>query len=94
MVRLTRRAESDLAGIADSTIQSFGIEQARRYIAGLEACFHTLGGKPSKGRSAEELAPRLRRFRYKSHVVFFIPGGEGVLIVRVLHQSMDFQRHL
>ena len=94
MVSLTRRAESDLAGIADYTMESFGIEQARRYIAALEACFHTFSGKPSKGRSAEEIAPRLRRFRYKSHVVFFIPGGEGVLIVRVLHESMDFHRHL
>ena len=29
--RLTFRAESDLAQIADYTIEKFGIEQARRY---------------------------------------------------------------
>jgi plasmid stabilization system protein ParE len=27
-------------------------------------------------------------------VIFYIPAPDGILIVRVLHQSMDFERHL
>ena len=92
--KLSSRAESDLSEIADYTIESFGIEQARRYMDGLEACFQTLADKPLDGRGTDELAPKLRRFRHQSHMVFYIPDEEGVFIVRVLHQSMDFQRHL
>ena len=48
--RLSSRAESDLAGIADYTIETFGLEQARRYIDGLEACFQTLADSRLDGR--------------------------------------------
>ena len=92
--RLSSRAESDLAEIADHTIQSFGIEQAGRYIGGFEVCFQALAANPSDGRAADELTPNLRRFRYQSHMIFYIPDEDGVFIVRILHKSMDFQRHL
>lgn len=92
--RLSSRAESDLSEIADYTIESFGLDQARRYVEGLEVCFQALADRSSEGRSAAELAPGLMRFRQQSHVVFYMPDEEGVLIVRVLHKSMDFQRHL
>ena len=92
--RLSSRGEADLAEIADYTIESFGTEQARRYIEGLEVCFRALADKPSDGRDADELAPNLRRLRYQSHMIFYIPDEDGVFIVRVLHKSMDFQRHL
>ena len=55
-IRLTARAEADLAGIADYTIETFGIEQARRYRDDLEGCFRTIAENPRLGRSAEALA--------------------------------------
>ena len=47
--RLTRRAEADLSGIADYSIETFGIEQARRYRDQLEDCFETLAQNPRLG---------------------------------------------
>ena len=67
-VRLSSRAEIDLAGIADYTIETFGVEQARRYRDELETCFLNLAENPGLGRSAQRLAPGLRRFEYRSHV--------------------------
>ena len=49
--RLTSRAESDLAEIADYTIETFGIEQARRYRDALESCFQMIADNPELGRS-------------------------------------------
>lgn len=92
--RLSSRAEADLSEIADYTIETFGLEQARRYMAGLDTCFQTLADEPLDGCGADDLAPELRRFRIESHIVFYIPDEDGVFIIRVLHQSMDFQRHL
>jgi toxin ParE1/3/4 len=36
----------------------------------------------------------LQRFRYGRHVVFFTNADNGILIVRVLGEAMDFERHL
>lgn len=92
--RLTLLAESDLAGIADHTIETLGIEQARRYRDGLEACFGRLADNPRLGRNAENLAPNLRRFEHRSHVVFYVECDNDVVIVRILHASMDPPRHI
>jgi toxin ParE1/3/4 len=91
--RLSRRAAADVDEIADFTIEQFGIEQARRYRDRLETCFQTLAENPRLGRSAEQLAPDLRRFEHQSHVIFYVPENGSVLIVRVLHESMDVSRH-
>ena len=91
---VSRRAENDLAEIADYTIAAFGIEQARRYRDQFSACFASLLSNPHLGRSAEELAPGLRRIRQQAHVVFYRPGKKALLVVRVLHHSMDFEQHL
>ena len=91
--RLTSSAESDLAEIADYTIENFGIEKARRYRDALEACFQTIADNPKLGREADEIAPTLRRHQHKSHVVFYLPESKDVLIVRVLHENRDFVQH-
>lgn len=93
-IRLSRRAASDLGEIADYTIAEFGIEKARQYRDQFQGCFDALLTNPHLGRSAEAIAPGLRRIRQQAHVVFYLPTEEEVLIVRVLHHSMDFERHL
>lgn len=92
--QLTNRAATDLSDIADFTIQNFGIEQARFYRDGLNNCFEILAENPQLGRSAADLAPNLKRYEYQAHVVFYLSKDSGILIVRILHQRMDFKRHL
>lgn len=92
-LRLSRRAASDLAEIADYTIAEFGIDQARHYRDQLQACFQSLLANPQLGRSAE-VAPGVRRIRQQAHVVFYRVERDELLVVRVLHHSMDFERYL
>lgn len=92
--RLTLRADADLAGIADYTIETFGIEQARRYRDGLESGFQNLADNPLLGQSADYLVPQLRQLEHKSHVIFYMPQDYGVFIVRILHASMEAPIHL
>lgn len=87
--RLSTRAAADLGGIARYTIETFGVEQARRYRDDLEACFRTLAENPRLGRSAERLGPGLRRFEPRSHAVFYMQIEDGILIVRILHARME-----
>ncbi|MDD9991149.1 MAG: type II toxin-antitoxin system RelE/ParE family toxin [Rhodospirillales bacterium] len=92
--RLTERATDDLNAIYEYTTVNFGLEQARDYLNGLHDRFEELATRPALGRSAERLAQGLRRYPYRSHVVFYVPEDEGVLIVRVLHESMEPPRHV
>ena len=92
--RLTPKAADDLDGIHEYTITNFGLEQARDYLNNLHRRFGDLAERPALGRRADRLAPELRRYPYRSRVVFYVPETEGVLIVRVLHESMDAPRHL
>src|ERR1700760_4256461 len=91
--RLSKRADSDIAAIADYTIRQFGIKQARRYRDGFEKIFRKIAEYPNSGRSAGHLAPKLRRMNFESHVIFFLHDETGVLIVRILHQSIAFKHH-
>jgi toxin ParE1/3/4 len=91
--RLSSRAYADIVGIGEYTIERFGIEQARRYRDRLDDAIQTLADNPSRGRPADDVAPGLRRWNYQSHAVFFRLEARGILVVRVLHQRMDFERH-
>jgi len=91
--RLSRLAVADLEEIAEYTIKRFGIEQARRYRDSLKTCFDQLANNPALGRRVEQLIRGLQRFEHQSHVVFYISEPENLLIVRVLHSSMDAPRH-
>ena len=90
--RLTQRADDDLGAIYEYTSLNCGLERARTYVTGQHEQFETLAARPALGRNAEPLAPGLRRYPYRSHVVFYVPADKGVLIVRVLHQSMEPKR--
>ncbi len=93
-LRFNQRAESDLAEIADYTISEFGIKQARQYRDNFQACFNSLRDNPQLGRNASELAQGLRRIRCQAHVIFYQHTQDQILVVRVSHHSMDFERHL
>jgi len=91
--RLSRLAAADLQEIAEYTIERFGIMQARRYRESLKTCFVQLANNPTLGKRAEQLMHGLQRFEHQSHVVFYISEPKNILIVRVLHSSMDAPRH-
>ena len=45
-------------------------------------------------RSAEEIRAGYRKVTVGSHVMFFRMQSDVVEIIRILHQSMDVERHL
>lgn len=91
--RLSKKAVADLDDIHEYSVVTFGTTQARSYLNHLHERFEILGQQPMLGRQADHFAPKLRRYEYRSHVAFYVPEDGGVTIVRVLHKSMDVQRH-
>ena len=92
--RLSRKAATDIDDIHVYSIVNFGLTRAREYLSGLHERFENLAEQPMLGREADRLAPKLRRYEYLSHVVFYVPEDGGVTVVRVLHRSMDAPRHI
>jgi toxin ParE1/3/4 len=86
--RLSHRAEADLFDIGLYTFRTWGEIQTDRYIRQLEDCCQLLADNPALGRKCDEIRPGLRRMRQGKHVVFYRQEPGGILISRILHQSM------
>lgn len=91
--RFSRRAEADLVGIAKYTLRTWGKAQTARYLSELEAFCQTLADNPSLGRPCDDIHPGLRRMEHGKHVVFYRQERSGILISRILHQSMLPETH-
>lgn len=93
-LRIRPRADKDLEGIYEYSYQEFGEARADQYMRDLDAAFHKLAAEPSAGRDYSHVRPGLMAYRVVSHVVFFERSVDGITILRVLHKSMDYGRHL
>lgn len=92
--KLSRTAESDLINIYEFGIETFGLNHAQEYLLGLHRIFEILSDDVSLGPDASEFVSALKRFSYKSHTIFYLSNDAALFIVRVLHQSMDYDVHL
>lgn len=92
--RLSKLAWFDLMDIADYTVDTWGPEQAQRYLDSLEACFNRLAKAPQIGRSCNRIQSGYSRIEHRRHVIFYRAGGDGIFISRVLHQRMLPSLHL
>jgi toxin ParE1/3/4 len=87
-VRFSRSAKADLLSIGAYTLQTWGAAQAERYLESLEQCSKLLAGNPALGRPCDWIRPGLCRFEKGRHVVFYRREENGILVSRILHQSM------
>ena len=86
--RLSRLAEADLLEIGTFTLTTWGEDQTFRYIDALEACCRRLADNPELGRACDQLGRGLRRMEHGRHVVFYRIDAKGIVVSRILHQSM------
>ncbi len=94
--RLSKLADQDLAEILRYTIQTWGMKQGASYLQLLTAVLnHILNNAVLPGsKSREDLARNCRAFRAAKHVIFYRVNGDTLEIARILHESMDFSRHI
>jgi toxin ParE1/3/4 len=91
---LSNAADADVQAIAEGSVLQWGLARAEQYVLGLHRTFGLLAEFPDIGRDAGHIRPGYRKIESGSHSVFYQKTGDDVLIVRVLHQRMDFDRHL
>ena len=93
--KYSKLADADLEGIAEYTVVNFGERQARAYREALDQSARTVANFPTMGRAyATKTGTVFLKYNVGGHALFYQPTDEGIFIVRVLHQMMDFDRHL
>lgn len=90
----SKRAAQDLIKIYHDTARKWGIAQADKYDLGLEKAAELLFKNPEIGRRCEYIRLHLQRFDHEKHIIFYRVRKDDIFIIRILHQSMDVQKHL
>lgn len=90
---LSPRAQADLDGIWDYTVETWGVDQAERYVRLIAEAINVIAASPVRGKRCAHIREGYRKYPAGSHVLFYRPTGEGIDVVRILHQQMDFDRH-
>ena len=92
---ITKEATDDLYRIWEYTVDNWSEQQADMYYAFLEAGMNEVSDAPELiGKPFDEIYPGLRAYHVRRHMLFYITQDNGrVLIVRILHERMDYARH-
>lgn len=76
------------------TAERWSEVQADRYMARFHEAFWALSANPLRAPTCPGLVPEYRKHTVGSHIIFFRVLDPGIEVVRILHQRMDFERHL
>ena len=93
-IQIRPLAEADLEDIYSYSYEEFGSTRAIQYIQNLDSAFNRLAENPNLGKKADYIKSGLLSFQIVSHIVFFRSTHSGIVIIRILHKSMNYQRHL
>lgn len=93
-LEFTPKARRDIEEIWVYSLERFGLDKAEAYLRGIQRAAETVTEDPRRGVGCDEIRAGYRKFSVGSHVLFFRASAIRVVIVRILHQRMDFERHL
>lgn len=93
--QFSKLAEDDLDNTTTYTAINFGYTQSVIYTDSILDGSQLAANFPSIGLPYSTKRGRVfQRYSIGRHVIFYKPTENGIFIVRVLHQMMDFDRHL
>lgn len=91
---VTEAATRDLAAIAEYTEQQWGTAQKRRYLTLICDAHSGLAHGTTISTTREEIRSGYRSIATGRHVVFYREADDSIVILRILHQRMDWRRRL
>ncbi len=89
-VKLRPRAEADLDGIWDYTVDTWSETQAVDYLSGMDAALKLLAEFPEMARLRQEFAPPVRIHPYRKHLIIYIADDSFIDVVRVVHAQANW----
>ena len=92
--KVSAKAKQDLFDVGIYTQNKFGIKQRRVYLNDIADKFSLLAKKPDIGIDRVNLRNGYYSILIHKHIIFYKKYNYGIRIIRVLHQSMEFDKHL
>jgi toxin ParE1/3/4 len=91
---LSPRAQTDLSDIWDYTADRWGLDQAETYTRDLWQRIEAVAARPAMGQDCSDIRAGYCKISCGSHSLFYRLIADGIDIVRILHERMDFARHI
>lgn len=91
---LTEIARADLASIRRYSTRTWGPDRTTQYMDALRDTMKGLVRGAVITRARDDLRPGVLMAGSGRHSIFFEANESRILVVRVLHDSMDYRRHL
>ena len=92
---LSSKAKTDLIKIAKYTQITWGLTQRNDYLKILDNTFHLLADESELGINCNYIREGYRKYPQSSHLIYYKEHkADQILIVRILHKSMDVNRAL
>lgn len=93
-LKLSALAKDDLRDIAQYTFTRYGERQVDIYLQALYDGMELLAENPEIGHRRDDIPKGYKSLVIEKHILIFTVQGESVIIIRILHQSRNMQRHL
>jgi toxin ParE1/3/4 len=93
-IKIADSAKLDLVEIGQYTEYQWGQKQRDKYLGDIDSCLYSLATEPELGRGRSELRAGCYSYSVGKHVIFYAYNTEALYILAVLHERMDFERHL
>lgn len=91
---LSPAAKSDVEEIWDYTAERWGLDQAESYTQGIRDLCDAVASGKRRGRPVD-IRDGYLKMAVGAHMAYFKTRDDGtIVIMRILHQSMDAGRHL
>lgn len=91
---LSPAAQADLEAIWTFGEARWGAARAELYIRDIQHAVETVAADPRRGRPCDEIRAGYFKFAVSAHMLFYRRRPGVIDVVRILHQRMDFDRHL
>jgi toxin ParE1/3/4 len=93
-LELTEIARADLKSIRRYSTRTWGQDRTSRYMGAIRDTMKALVRATVATRNRDDLRPGLQMATSGRHCIFFEADQSRVLVVRVLHDRMDYRCHL
>jgi toxin ParE1/3/4 len=93
-VRLTRPADDDLGELLEQSRELWGDRLTDRYEEAIVDGLDRISQSPERFPLVGGRHPGVRRLRVGRHVLYFRQDADVVVVIRILHERMDWRRKL
>ena len=92
---LSVAARKDMIEIGRHTAEKWGKRQRDKCLRQLDDAFKLLARQPEIGKDTENIRAGYSKFSHGSQIIFYRAGKDSkIVVIRILHNSMDVDRHL